>query len=193
MDDSYDALKVFAFWRSIHLHEVHVLYTVEAGGLYEQGSGRPADVLVCPSTHDTPKFQALDVGISCPTTKTALSNQAAVKALAAADSYAKTKTQNHLDRADLSTLDFDVVPLVFESSGAMGTRTQKWWKEMKILDRKINAGPEGGVSPILGPDQYSWAAQRFPEFWSQRLSFTLASQLAELVSAMTSRCLKGVH
>ena len=56
----------------------------------------------------------------------------------AAEIRHKDKMSTHrkaLAAAGANGLPFTKVPLVFETTGAMGTETQKWWKEISRMEK----------------------------------------------------------
>ena len=60
---------------------------------------------------------------------------------------------------------FDKVPLIFESTGAMGKETQKWWESVLKIERK-RCEERRERTPGLG----AWSPDRFASYWLQRIS-----------------------
>ena len=90
-------------------------------------------MLVPASATGTDKATALDITITNPTNKTALDRGSDRKPLVAAAVRHTVKLGTHkkaLEEAGDQGLPFTEGPLVFETTGAMGEETQKWWKSI---------------------------------------------------------------
>ena len=77
--------------------------------------------------------------------------------------------------------------MIFGSSGGFGAAAKAWWRDVVKLDAEINC-PVGGISPILAPDMYTWAAQRFSSYWLQRISLALALVYASHSDKVMMQC-----
>ena len=83
-------------------------------------------------------------------------------------------------------LQFEKKPLVFETTGAMGVETKKWWKSVLALYHAQREPGEPTSRRELGLD-YTWSANHFSSFWLQTLSFCQAVALAESVDLWVSQ------
>ena len=143
---------------------------------------KPADVLVPGSATTTGKEHALDIAITDPTGKTAISRLSHTRALQAADIRHKDKMDTHskqLAIAGEAGLPFVKVPLVFEITGAMGKETQKWWREVAALEKE-QRGQDATSRKDMGLD-WTFSANGFASYWLQAISMSMARTLAESV------------
>ena len=162
---------------------------VEAKGLFRQltsyGDFKPADVLLPGSDTAHGSREALDIAITDPTGKVALRRQSSWRPLMAAairhkDKMAVFATQKA--QAGVGGLPFVKVPLVFETTGAMGKETEKWWQGVLILERKSR----DPALPVSRKDQdldWSFTANAFSSYWRQAISMSMARTMAESVIA----------
>ena len=165
---------------------------VECRGLYSQltsyGEHKPADVLVPASAVPDFTARALDVAITDPTCKSALDVNSHREPLRAARKRHDDKMatfQKALDAAGAAGLPFIKQPLVFETTGAMGTETQKWWKEMVALAHKHDKDRQGGVRSRRQMGlEHTWSANDWSSFWLQRLSIAHARHQAESITQL---------
>ena len=72
------------------------------------------------------------------------------------------------------------VPLVFETTGAMGTETQKWWKEIGKMEKDQRGFGETTSRKDLGLD-WTFTANGFASYWLQSISMSMARTLAEYI------------
>jgi hypothetical protein len=165
---------------------------VEVRGLYAQltayGEHKPADVLVPASATPTgDKASALDVSITDPTAKLALAAHSYKEPLKAAHKRHTEKMGDHqkaLEAAGDNGLLFTKQPLVFETTGAMGAETQKWWKAMVKMAEKRDADMEDTRSRRQKGLEHTWAANDWSSFWLQRISIAHARHQAESISTL---------
>ena len=99
--------------------------------------------------------------------------------LKAASTRFQIKKGHHTSAMDQAsaqgiTLQFDQLPLVFESTGAFGTETQSWFSQMVKTSKDL-----GQRSLALSGAPHTWPANAFSSFWSQRLSLVQAMHQAE--------------
>ena len=153
-----------AIYRALHVH-----VTVEVRGMYAQLTSyeehTPADVLVPASATGTgtDKATALDMTITDPTNKTALDRGSDRKPLVAAAVRHTVKLGTHkraLEEAGEQGPPFTKGPLLFETIGAMGEETQKWWKSIVEMeaDRRIPGAPQSRWEQGL---EHTWSANKF--------------------------------
>ena len=161
----------------------------EVRGLYAQltsyGEYKPADVLVPASAMGAGDAQALDVAITDPTGKVAVQRLSHRQPLKAAEIRHKDKMSTHrkaLAVAGANGLPFTKVPLVFETTGAMGTETQKWWKEISRLEKDQRGLGETTSRKDLGLD-WTFTANGLASYWLQSISMSMARTLAESIVA----------
>ena len=168
--------------------------TVEVRGLYAQltsyGEHKPADVLVPASATGADKAQALDITITDPTNRTALHNRSDKVPLKAASARHKAKLATHraaVLEAGAGGLPFTKVPLVFETTGAMGKETQIWWEGIRQLHREAREGLGPTSRRETGMD-WTWTANHFNTFWLQSISVAHARTQAESVIQWIGTC-----
>ena len=154
----------------------------EVLGLFSQLSRsneyRPADVLVPPSATGGALHQALDIAITDPTNKTNLqkhTDRIPLKAAAEAHKRKMDNYQKQLEQAGQAGLQFTKTPLAFETTGAMGAETQKWWKGVLELAKERD--------PIRQIADSTWTAKKFAPYYLQLISMTQARSNAEAVVA----------
>ena len=71
------------------------------------------------------------------------------------------------------------LPIVFETTGAMGEETQKWWGQMVELEKEnLN---QGGISRRELGLEHTWSANNWSNFWLQRMAMVHARHQAETV------------
>ena len=180
---------IAALYRELGVH-----VTVEVRGLYAQltsyGEHKPADVLVPASATGADKAQALDITITDPTNKTALYNRSDKVPLKAASARHKAKLATHraaVLEAGAGGLPFTKVPLVFETTGAMGKETQNWWEGIRQLRREAHEGSGPTSRRETGMD-WTWSANHFNTFWLQSISVAHARTQAESVIQWIGTC-----
>ena len=78
---------------------------------------------------------------------------------------------------------FTKVPLVVETTGAMGTETQKWWKEIIRMEKDQRGLGESTSRKDLGLD-WTFTANGFASYWLQSISMSMARTLAESIVAI---------
>jgi hypothetical protein len=94
-----------------------------------------------------------------------------IKLKTAAEKH-KDKMELHKKRVDeLGDVSYEFQPLAFETTGAMGVETQKWWARIvnEDTERRKDRG-ESGSRQLCGLPA-TWAANSFKMFW--RLSFAM--------------------
>ena len=79
-----------------------------------------------------------------------------------------------------SNLPFVKVPLAFETTGAMGAETQKWWKSVLKLESERRNDVGLSSRREMGMD-HTWTANSFVSFWLQSISMAHARMQAESV------------
>ena len=143
---------------------------------------------VPPAASVTKKAMAIDITIVDPTTKTSLGLLSDSTNLTASKAHEK-KMQLHAQQVAASDteLDFDKVPLAFETTGAMGKETQKWWDSVVKLERKNRAQGEPTSRMLLGLE-HTWSANNFQTYWLQRISMAHAMEQAEAIDQWITRC-----
>ena len=159
------------------------------------GQDRAADVLLAPSVHGTAKWQALDVTVVSPDNKAYVqpartgSDKVQFKA-ARAKHQDKLKHFENLLKAqnpplNPQTFDYEKVPLVFEATGAWGPETQKWWKKVLKLYDDVEADPVW--TRFRQGRDFTWSANRFSTWWTQRISCAYMRHLGESMLAALPR------
>ena len=73
------------------------------------------------------------------------------------------------------------MPIVFETTGAMGKETQKWWKDLVEWSQKRDDELEGTRSRRQMGLEHTWSANDWSSFWLQRISVTHARHQAESI------------
>ena len=164
--------------------EIRMKTAIEVGGLYktvtENGQERPADILVVGVDGD--KNQALDITIRDPSCDSYVARNSWKTPLVAAkvghDSKIKV-FQETLIRAGAQGLNFTMTPLAFETSGAMGKETVKWFESMVAQNKAIEGQDREGISSRMQNGlPNTWTANSFGSYWKQRISFFLARDRA---------------
>ena len=125
--------------------------------------------------------------ITDPTTKTSLEKECDVYALRAAGNAHKKKMQIHEKHIGLVSpveLPFDKVPLAFETTGAMGKETQKWWDSVKRLE----ARREESTSRMQQGLEHTWSANNFATYWLQSIAMAHAREQADSVLLWINKC-----
>lgn len=137
---------------------------------------RPADIGILPAVHGTEKLLALDVSVVSPVTSNFVSTGRNFnpKPLQAALAKEKQKLDENNEWVAREAIDpvYKKMPVVFESTGAMGESAQDWFKMVMILfHRKF---PEGicRSSPI-GLERH-WGATSFQAHYHQKFALSLA-------------------
>ena len=138
------------------------------------GSKRPADLLIARAGEVD---EAIDVCFGDPTTSTYITKNSWKKPLVAANSRHEKKMGDYNDwkaKAGTQGLPFRLTPLAFETTGAMGKDTQKWFKAMVRLNKEMRGEDMGETASRMqqGVD-CTWSANNFKGFWKQRFSFLL--------------------
>lgn len=146
---------------------------------------RPGDLVAGPTVHGTSKAQAYDFVATDPTSKSALSRAGTLEPLNQAKWAEKEKIRLHDiqvreagETAD--SVGYVKVPLAFETTGAMGPGTKKWWdtQVMPLYKRKF-LGPPPSLS--AQDKEHTWAANSFAAFWLQRFAMEQAKHVASTV------------
>ena len=155
----------------------------QPGLLQNGGEERPADVWVPSSGSTTDKPMAIDIGITDPTSKTSLEAGSDRESLIAAKKFHERKMSlfEQQVRQSERPIDFDKVPLIFESTGAMGKETQKWWESVLKMERKRCEERRENPSRQYQGLEHTWSADRFASYWLQRISMAHARAQAETI------------
>jgi hypothetical protein len=166
----------------------------ELGGLYADSQARPADIFLGPEPGGS-LDRAIDFVCADPrSTEAIFQFNADKQELAAAGVQERVKTDQHKKRMKdqgLGLLNFEVVPLAFESSGAWGKPFQKCWKEIKAKFK------ENGCEYFSGNMPKTWSAFTPYQWFPQCASFAVAKHTAALViqglksSSVNGRLLRG--
>ena len=82
---------------------------------------------------------------------------------------------------DLGDVPYEFQPLAFETTGAMGVETQKWWARMVSEDtqRRKDCG-EPSSRQLCGLPA-TWAANSFKTFWLQSFAMVQARTQANSI------------
>ena len=135
------------------------------------------------------KAMALDVAITDPTNKSALDKHSDKIPLVAAAGRHQQKLTTHnqaVQEAGPTGLAFVKVPLVFETTGAMGKETKKWWDSIKTRDKNLHEfGPQSRRANGL---THTWNANSFVTFWQQSIAVAHARAQAESISQRIGVC-----
>ena len=87
-----------------------------------------------------------------------------------------------LAEAGAAGLPFIKAPLVFETTGAMGKETQKWWKEVCKMEKDQRGEGETTSRRERGLD-WTFTANGFASYWLQSFSMSMARTMAESIIA----------
>jgi len=184
--------------------DLHALYGVEVSGLYRQltshGEHKPADILVYSgSVHE--KWHpgsnlALDVAVTDPCSQTALDAGSSRTPLIAAKIRHDAKKNNHRRAEARATadntgpLDFKKIPLVFETSGAFSKDTALWFQQMVNADtqQQREVGHAVWTNRRLRELEWTWSANSFRSWHSQRLAMAHARLTAKCINHMIGKC-----
>ena len=165
----------------------------EVRGLYLQltshGEYKPADVLVPASATEDGKAWALDVAFVDPTSQTSLGSRSHKCALAATKVRYREKMSSHRKQAGEAGADglqFVKMPLVFETTGAMGEETQKWWDSVLALEKAKRAPGDPTSRRELGLD-FTWSANKHSTWWLQSLSMQYARAQAGSIMSLVAK------
>ena len=106
-------------------------------------------------------------------------------ALAAAKEKERRKTTDfqaklRSEGITAATLDFDLMPLAFETSGAWGPSAKKWWGSMKKLYAEKFPDSDEDIRRRR-VDEFTWTANSFADHWAQRIGTALARAQGEIV------------
>ena len=88
----------------------------------------------------------------------------------------------HKKRVDeLGDVSYEFQPLAFETTGAMGVETQKWWARIvnEDTERRKDRG-ESGSRQLCGLPA-TWAANSFKTFWLQSFAMVQARTQANSI------------
>ena len=162
--------------------QIHV--DVEVRGLFAQltsyGEHKPADILEPASALGGDKPRALDLAITDPTSKSSLDTSSHTTALKAAHNR-HTEKMGTFRRAEASAggagLSFSKLPIVFETTGAMGEETKKWWDQMMVIASETANGCH--LSRRARGLEHTWSANSWSSYWLQRISMAHARHQAE--------------
>ena len=74
-----------------------------------------------------------------------------------------------------------VIAQVFETTGAIGEETQKWWKSVVEMeaDQRIPGAPQSRLEQGL---EHTWSANKFSSYWLQTFSMSHARMQAESIA-----------
>ena len=165
----------------------------EVKGLYLQltsyGAHRPADVLVPSSSSGDGVAWALDVAYTDPTCATAIQHNSDTRALSSAKARHSAKMATHakaLNAAGAAGLPFKKKPLVFETTGAMGQETQKWWKAVLAIEAALRTPGDTTSRRDLGLE-HTFSANGFATYWLQSISLSYARSQAESIMVWVGR------
>ena len=78
------------------------------------------------------------------------------------------------------------MPLVFETTGAMGPETQKWWSTVLKLEHARHVPGHPTSRRDLGLE-HTFTANGFATFWLQSISLTYARAQAESLMVWVGR------
>ena len=129
-------------------------------------------VIADPTPPASPSL-SLSLSITDPTRKTALDRGSDRKPLVAAAVRHTVKLGTHkkaLEEAGVQGLLFTEGPLVFETTGAMGEETEKWWEstvEMEA-DQRIPGAPQSRREQGL---EHTWSANKFSSSGYKRFQY----------------------
>ena len=166
-------------------HGLRVLAETEVGNLYSQrrsdNSFRPADVVRHGNAGDQQAI-AMDITIGDPTCGSYIAKEShKIKLKTAAEKH-KDKMELHKKRVDeLGDVSYEFQPLVFETTGAIGVETQKWWARIvnEDTERRKDRG-EPGSRQLCGLPA-TWAANSFKTFWLQSFAMVQARTQANSI------------
>ena len=92
--------------------------------------------------------------------------------------------QKALATAGAAGLPFVKLPLVFETTGAMGAETQKWWQELVAMAYKRDDDMGGIRSRRQRGLDHTWSANDWSSYWLQRISVAHARHQAESITQL---------
>lgn len=167
--------EIYKMYRS---ESLRMVADKEVEGLYRRNLKKPADVLV-----QLPEGQtAFDVTIRDPTAPTYLqlgSDRQPLKAAAKGHEAKLAKHKVEEQSAGL-TCQFAFQPLAFETTGAMGRETQKWWKSVLVMEAQLRGEDAPSSRRDIGLE-HTWTANSFSSYWRQSIAMTLARAQAEAI------------
>ena len=166
-------------------HGLRVPAETEVGKLDSQrrsdNSFRPADVVRHGNGGDQ-QAVAMDITIGDPTCGSYIAKEShKIKLKTAAEKH-KDKMELHKKRVDeLGDVSYEFQPLAFETTGAMGVETQKWWARIvnEDTERRKDRG-ESGSRQLCGLPA-TWAANSFKTFWLQSFAMVQARTQANSI------------
>ena len=162
----------------VRMHrEVAIGVEPEMSGLYANSQARPADFLL-PPVDSKSLSRACDVVVTDPRRAECIEKGSARQALVAADLGEELKLAAHnkmLETHGFGLVQFEKVPIAFESSGAWGKGMKKLWEQLKIEWKK---GPSENYIQLDMP--HTWSAFTYAQFYPQLLSFQ--------INLYTARC-----
>ena len=82
---------------------------------------------------------------------------------------------------DLGDVPYVFQPLAFETTGAMGVDTQKWWASIVSEDTEIRKDRGEPGSRLLCGLPATWAANSFKTFWLQSFAMVQARTQANSI------------
>ena len=178
--------------------EISKTVQTEVGGLYAtidpEGNRRPADLL---ESTNSGHNHALDVTIRDPTAKTYITQNSHRHPLVAARKGHDQKMADYnkaVQQAGAQGLPFTLTPLAFETTGAMGEETQKWFKKMVSRNAEISGEDFGETtSRMQKGEPCTWTANSFSSFWKQRLSFYMMVDRATKTSVHIGKSLPKTY
>ena len=157
----------------------------EVGNLYSQrrsdNSFRPADVVRHGNGGDQ-QAAAMDITIGDPTCDSYIALEShKIKLKTAAEKH-KHKMDLHRRRVnDLGDVPYVFQPLAFETTGAMGAETQKWWASIVSEDAELRKDRGEPGSRLLCGLPATWAANSFKTFWLQSFAMVQARTQANSI------------
>ena len=95
-----------------------------------------------------------------------------------------------LEEAGDQGLPFTKGPLFFETTGAMGEETQKWWNSIVEMeaDQRMPGAPQSRREQGL---EHTWSANKFSSYWLQTFSMSHARMQAEFIAQWIGTCQKA--
>ena len=99
-----------------------------------------------------------------------------------------------VQQAGAQGLPFTLTPLAFETTGAMGEETQKWFKKMVSRNAEISGEDSGETTSRMQKGvPCTWTANSFSSFWKQRLSFYMMVDRATKTSVLIGKSLPRTY
>lgn len=178
---------------------------VEPGACYAGANDKPADIGLPSSVHGTRKLLALDIGLVDPTS-TCYRGAASRTPLKAARKRENDKLNKHrraVETLGETAIDCELIPLIFETTGAFGQEARRWWEKFamplaakrELTNQCLSTLPGAGSDPNL---LHTWTANTWPALMLQKIDWMLGVALAEkaqgkLAMAVTARLNADYH